>query len=87
MKDLLKLDTEEGQAELARDGLKGAIKAGRQILDSDNPAIKGFLDNMKTADGLTGREALGNALAGDEAALGEFVLGAAGEIVEGGSLL
>jgi hypothetical protein len=38
---------------------------------------------MKTADGTTGREALGRALEGDEEALGEFISGAIGEVVEG----
>ena len=45
--------------------------------------VKGFLDNMRTADGLTGREALGRALAGDGEAAGQFVMGAIGEVVEG----
>jgi hypothetical protein len=52
-------------------------------LDSDNPAIKGFLDNMKTADGMTGRQALDKALEGDGEAAGEFISGAIGELVEG----
>lgn len=77
VRDLLKLNTEEGQEELARD----ALKAGQKLLDSDNPAIKGFLDNMKTADGMTGREALQKALGGDGEAAGEFVSGAMGELV------
>jgi RHS repeat-associated protein len=80
---LLKLDTPEGQADVAND----VMRAGQKILDSDNPAIKGFLDNMTTADGMTGREALGRALAGDGEALGQFGLGAVGEVVEGAAEL
>jgi len=41
-------------------------------LDSDNPTIRDFLDNMTTADGMTGRQAAG-----------EFVSGVVGELVEG----
>jgi hypothetical protein len=79
VRDLLKLDTEEGQAEVARD----VVKAGQNILNSDNPVIKGFLDNMTTADGMTGREALGRALAGDGEAFGQFAASAVGEVVMG----
>lgn len=75
VEDLLKLDTEQGQQELAKD----VISAARKVLDSDNPAIKNFLDGMKTADGLTGREALGRALTGDGGAAYDFIEGLAGE--------
>jgi len=40
---------------------------------------------MKTADGMTGRQALEKALEGDGEALGEFVSGAIGEIVVRGA--
>jgi RHS repeat-associated protein len=79
VQDLLKLRTEEGEADVAKE----VMRAGQRILDSDNPAIKGFLDNMTTADGMTGREALGRALAGDGEAFGEFAAGAVGEVVMG----
>jgi RHS repeat-associated protein len=79
VRDILKLNTEEGQAEVAED----VIKAGQKVLDSDNPAIKGFLNDMKTGDGMTGREALQKALQGDGEAFGEFVTGAVGEVAEG----
>jgi RHS repeat-associated protein len=76
---LLDLDTEEGQAEVARD----VVKAGEKILNSDQPAIKDFLDKMTTADGMTGREALEKALQGDGEALGDFISGVIGTVVEG----
>ena len=79
VEDLLELDTEEGKEEVARD----VIKAAQKILDSDNPAIKGFLDNMSTSNGMTGRQALQQALEGDGEAAGQFVMGAMGEVVEG----
>jgi hypothetical protein len=77
VRDVLKLTSEEGQEEVARD----VVKSARQILDSENPAIKGFLDNMPTADGMTGREALEKALAGDGEAAGEFINAVVGEVV------
>jgi hypothetical protein len=40
---------------------------------------------MKTADGMTGRPALPRALGGDGEAAGQFVSGALGELVEGGT--
>ncbi len=58
---------------------------GQKILDSDNPAIKGFLDNMKTVDGMTGRQALEKALAGDGEAAGQFLSDGIGELVDGGA--
>jgi RHS repeat-associated protein len=79
VEDLLDLGTPEGQQKLAEGGLRAARQAGQEILNSDNPAIKGFLDNMTTVDGVTGREALGRALAGDGEALGQFIDSAIGE--------
>ena len=59
--------------------MDGAKEAARKILDSDNPDISDFLDNMKTPDGLTGRQALEGAIEGDGGALLDVVLdGAAG---------
>jgi hypothetical protein len=76
---LLNLETQEGRKELAEQGLDGVKEAARKVLNSDNPEIRGFLDNMKTADGLTGRQALEGALEGDEGALLDVVIdGAAG---------
>lgn len=83
VEDLLKLDTPEGQQSLEKGGLRAAMKAGRDILDSDNPAIKSFLDTMKTSEGMSGREALERALAGDGEAFGDFLLGSVGEMVMG----
>jgi len=79
VRKLLKLDTPEGRQELIDEGLDGAKKAAQQVLDSENPNIKGFLDGMKTPDGLTGRQALEGAMEGDaEAILDAVVDGAAG---------
>jgi hypothetical protein len=76
---LLKLDTAEGQQELVDQGLDGAKEAAKRVLDSNDPAIRGFLDNMKTRDGLTGRQALEKALQGNEEGLLDVVEdGAAG---------
>lgn len=77
VRDLLKLDTEEGQTEVARD----VLKAGQQVLDSTDPRIKGFIDNLpKTESGMTGREALQKAVTdADGDALGEFV----GSVMDG----
>jgi hypothetical protein len=82
-RDVLKLDTPEGQEELARD----VFKAGQKILNSEDPAIRGYLDSLKTADGLTGRQALQRALQGDGEAVGDFISGAIGKIVEGAAEL
>jgi hypothetical protein len=83
VKRLLKLDTAEGKQQLVDEGLDGAKSAAKQILDSNNPAIKGYLDNIKTPDGLTGRQALEGALQGDEGALLDVVLdGAIGLALE-----
>jgi hypothetical protein len=79
VRKLLKLDTPEGRQQLIDEGLDGAKEAARNVLDSNDPNIKGFLDNMKTPDGLTGRQALEGAMEGDEGALLDVVIdGAAG---------
>jgi RHS repeat-associated protein len=79
VKKLLKLDTAEGRQQLLDEGLDGAKEAARTVLNSNDPNIKGFLDGMKTPDGLTGRQALEGALEGDEGALLDVVIdGAAG---------
>jgi RHS repeat-associated protein len=79
VRKLLKLDTPEGRQELIDEGLDGAKKAAQRVLDSENPNIRGFLDGMKTPDGLTGRQALEGAMEGDaEAILDVAVDGAAG---------
>jgi hypothetical protein len=83
VRDLLKLETKEGQEELIEGGLKAARNAGKDILESDNPAIKNFLDTMTTENGMTGRQALQEAVAGDGEALGEFVGAAIEEAVAG----
>ncbi|MGB6193358.1 MAG: RHS repeat-associated core domain-containing protein [Terracidiphilus sp.] len=76
---LLKLDTPEGKQHLMDEGIDGAKEAARKVLDSNDPNVKGFLDNMKTPDGLIGRQALEGVLEGDEGALLDVVVdGAAG---------
>jgi RHS repeat-associated protein len=65
VEELLNLDTPSGRQELLEAGLDGAKDAARKIIDSDNPAISNYLDNMTTKDGLTGRQALDKVLSGD----------------------
>lgn len=74
--------TAEGRQNLVDQGEVGARRLGQKILDSDNPAIENFLDNMRTSEGLTGREALQKAIdAGDAESIVDVVTGA---IAEGG---
>jgi hypothetical protein len=71
---LLDLDTPEGRQELIDEGLDGVKKAAQRVLDSDNPNIKEFLDDMETPDGLTGRQALEGAMEGDAGALVDVII-------------
>lgn len=61
--ELLDLQTAEGRAAVAED----AKAAAQKILDSDAPEISDFLDNLETANGMTGREVLQGVLDGVEA--------------------
>jgi RHS repeat-associated protein len=73
VEELTELRNPEVQQQLVDDAVQGAKGLGQQVLESDNPVIKGFLDNMKTTSGMTGREALTRTLAGDEGAAEELI--------------
>jgi RHS repeat-associated protein len=82
IKELLNLDDPKELARLVEKGNRAALEVGDKILKSDNPLIKDFLDGMRTSEGLTGREALSRALAGDSEALGSFMDAAISELGE-----
>jgi len=81
---LTRLRDPEAQEELVADGVRGARRLGQEVLDSDNPAIKNFLEDMHTSSGMTGREALQKTLAGDGEAAAEL---APEVIVEGAKII
>lgn len=79
---ITRMGTAEGREEVLKEGINGAREEMQKVLDSENPAVRGFLDNMETPSGSTGREALQGALNGDSEAAGDFVSGAVGEVIK-----